>query len=83
MLDSEIADALDRASGGWRRAVGYPNEQGAPFPAMSASLAYYDAYGSADLPQNLIQAQRDYFGAHTFERRDKPDEGPFHSEWNP
>jgi 6-phosphogluconate dehydrogenase len=48
-------------------------------PAMSASLAYYDAYRSARLPANLIQAQRDYFGAHTYERTDR--KGVFHSEW--
>ncbi len=48
-------------------------------PAMSASLAYYDAYRSERLPANLIQAQRDFFGAHTFERIDKP--GTFHADW--
>jgi len=52
---------------------------GIPMPAMSASLAYYDAYRSARLPANLIQAQRDYFGAHTYERTDR--KGVFHSEW--
>ncbi|MGY2974538.1 6-phosphogluconate dehydrogenase [Thermostichus sp. MS-CIW-37] len=50
------------------------------FPAISASLAYYDSYRTANLPQNLTQAQRDFFGAHTFERIDRP--GVFHHEWN-
>jgi len=50
------------------------------FPAISASLAYYDSYRTANLPQNLTQAQRDFFGAHTFERIDRP--GVFHHAWN-
>ena len=50
-----------------------------PLPAFSATLAYYDSYRTAALPQNLIQAQRDFFGAHTYERMDKP--GTFHTEW--
>jgi 6-phosphogluconate dehydrogenase len=49
---------------------------------MLSALAYYDGYRSAVLPANLIQAQRDYFGAHTYERTDKPGQGPFHTEWN-
>jgi 6-phosphogluconate dehydrogenase len=52
---------------------------GVPMPAMAASLAYYDAYRSERLPANLIQAQRDFFGAHTFERIDRP--GVFHVDW--
>ena len=55
-------------------------ELGIPVAAMSGSLAYYDAYRSARLPANLVQAQRDFFGAHTFERIDKP--GIFHADWN-
>jgi 6-phosphogluconate dehydrogenase len=53
---------------------------GIPIPAISASLAYYDSYRTAELPQNLTQAQRDFFGAHTFERIDRP--GVFHHAWN-
>jgi 6-phosphogluconate dehydrogenase len=53
---------------------------GIPIPAISASLAYYDSYRTAELPQNLTQAQRDFFGAHTFERIDRP--GVFHHEWS-
>ena len=54
---------------------------GIPVPAFSAALAYYDGYRSECLPANLLQAQRDYFGAHTYHRIDKPGEGPFHTEW--
>lgn len=55
-------------------------QAGIPVPAMMASLAYFDSYRSGWLPANLIQAQRDFFGAHTYERTDKP--GIFHTEWN-
>jgi len=54
-------------------------ESGVALPVMSAALAYYDAYRSARLPSNLIQAQRDFFGSHTYERIDRP--GYFHTEW--
>jgi len=63
----------------WRRAVTYASSRGIAVPAMSASLSYFDALRSEKLPQNLIQAQRDFFGAHTFERVDK--KGVFHEEW--
>ena len=63
----------------WRRTVTIAASRGIPTPALSASLHAYDAYRSARLPQNLIQAQRDYFGAHTYERTDT--EGTFHTEW--
>ena len=55
-------------------------EQGIPMPGLNAALAYFDSYRSARLPSNLTQAQRDYFGAHTYERIDEP--GTFHTEWN-
>jgi len=64
---------------GWRKAVQTAFQCGVPIPALSASLAYYDGYRSASLPANLTQAQRDYFGAHTYQRLDKP--GIFHTEW--
>ncbi len=63
----------------WRLIVALGALRGIPLPAMSASLSYFDAYRTERLPQNLIQAQRDFFGAHTFERMDK--EGAFHSDW--
>lgn len=63
----------------WRRVVIEAIRAGVPTPAFSASLAYYDSYRSAQLPANLIQAQRDFFGAHTYERTDRA--GSFHSEW--
>ena len=65
----------------WRRVVSSAVTAGIPVPGMAASLAYYDALRSARLPQNLVQAQRDAFGAHTYQKVDDP-EGPFvHSEW--
>lgn len=69
---------LDRQES-WREVLSVSNKLGIPVPAFSASLDYFDSYRSARLPQNLTQAQRDYFGAHTYERTDK--EGVFHTEW--
>ena len=57
------------------------NKLGIPVPAFSSSLDYFDSYRRANLPQNLTQAQRDYFGAHTYERTDKPRGEFFHTEW--
>ena len=57
-------------------------ELGIPVPALSSALAYYDSYRSSRLPANLIQAMRDYFGAHTYERVDKPRGQFFHNQWN-
>lgn len=79
LLDSEFATAVKSRQDGWRLAVRTAVTLGIPCPAMSASLAYYDGCRSARLPANLIQAQRDYFGAHTYKRIDK--EGVFHTEW--
>jgi 6-phosphogluconate dehydrogenase len=69
---------LDRQEA-WREVLATANQLGIPVPAFSASLDYFDSYRRATLPQNLTQAQRDYFGAHTYERVDKP--GVFHTEW--
>jgi 6-phosphogluconate dehydrogenase len=79
VLDKEIAQALASAQADLRPIVRSASEWGIPAPAMMASLAYYDSYRSAWLPANLIQAQRDYFGAHTYERIDE--KGIFHTEW--
>jgi 6-phosphogluconate dehydrogenase len=81
LVDSYFAAEVERAQAGWRRAVGAGIANGIPLPAMSAALAYFDGYRSARLPANLLQAQRDYFGAHTYERVDRP-RGQFsHTNW--
>ncbi|MGD1713179.1 decarboxylating NADP(+)-dependent phosphogluconate dehydrogenase [Dapis sp. BLCC M172] len=71
---------LDRQDA-WREVVGLAGQLGLPVPAFSASLDYFDSYRRGTLPQNLTQAQRDYFGAHTYERIDKPRGEFFHTEW--
>lgn len=78
LLDSEFRQAVSERQEGWRFVVRTAVEMGVPVPAMSASLAYYDGYRSSRLPANLIQAQRDFFGAHTFERVDS--QGIFHDD---
>ena len=70
-----------RAQDGWRRTLQRAGTAGLPFPAHAASLAYFDSYRSPRLPQNLTQAQRDAFGAHTYERTDQT--GKHHSDWTP
>jgi 6-phosphogluconate dehydrogenase len=79
LLDSYFTDIIKNTQDNWRVAVGAAIDQGVAVPAFSASLAYFDSYRSARLPSNLLQAQRDFFGAHTYERVDKP--GVFHTEW--
>ena len=79
MLAPYFTDAIEKAQDGWRRTVGQAARLGIPIPAFSSALAYYDGYRRERLPANLIQAQRDLFGAHTYERIDKP--GAFHSQW--
>ncbi len=74
-----FTEQLETAQPGWRRTVGEAIRTGIPTPAYSSSLAWYDGYRRARLPANLIQAQRDLFGAHTYERVDR--EGTFHSAW--
>ncbi len=81
MLDPYFAGELGRAQSGWRRVVGLAAANGIPVPAMASALAYYDGYRSAWLPANLLQAQRDYFGAHTYERTDRPRGQFFHTNW--
>ncbi|MDP7204347.1 MAG: NADP-dependent phosphogluconate dehydrogenase [Pirellulaceae bacterium] len=71
--------AVEDAQQAWRRVVITATELGIPVPAFSTALAYYDGYRRGRLPANLLQAQRDYFGAHTFQRTDQ--EGAFHAEW--
>jgi len=81
LVDPYFAAEIERAQAGWRRAVSAGIVGGIPLPAMSAALAYYDGYRSARLPANLLQAQRDYFGAHTYERVDRPRGQFFHTNW--
>ena len=79
LLDEEFRAAVTQRLPAWRKVIQLAVAHGIPTPAFSASLAYYDSYRNARLPANLIQAQRDFFGAHTYERTDR--EGIFHSEW--
>jgi len=79
LLAPYFKEVVTRAQEGWRRVVGLAAAAGLPVPGLSSALAYYDLYRHARLPANLIQAQRDYFGAHTYRRVDK--EGVFHTEW--
>ncbi|NBX29184.1 decarboxylating NADP(+)-dependent phosphogluconate dehydrogenase [bacterium] len=79
MLAPYFADALAKAQRPWRHVIATAATIGVPVPAFMTALAYYDGYRHATLPANLLQAQRDYFGAHTYERTDKP--GTFHTEW--
>ena len=74
-----VTDIIAKTQNNWRIAVSAAVQFGVAVPAFSASLAYFDSYRSARLPSNLLQAQRDFFGAHTYERVDKP--GVFHTEW--
>lgn len=81
LLDSFFKDAMINAQKSWRRVVMKAIELGLPMPAINSALAYYDGYRSSRLPANLLQAQRDYFGAHTYERLDKPRGEYFHTNW--
>ena len=81
LLADFFADAMKQADEGWRKAVISGIELGIPTPALSSALAYYDGYRSERLPANLLQAQRDYFGAHTYERVDQPRGRFFHTDW--
>jgi len=81
LLDDELAAEVAAAQPGWRAAVQLAQGLGIPVPAAGASLAYFDSYRCDSLPQNLTQAQRDAFGAHTYERKDHPERGHLHTEW--
>jgi 6-phosphogluconate dehydrogenase len=81
MLNDFFRDALSSAQDGWRRVVSSAVANGIPVPAISSALAYYDGYRAERLPANLLQAQRDYFGAHTYERVDRPRGEFFHTNW--
>ena len=81
LLDDFFRDAIHNAQAGWRKVVAKGAEMGIPTPTFSSALAYYDGYRSATLPANMLQAQRDYFGAHTYERTDKPRGEMHHTDW--
>ncbi len=81
VLDPFFADVLNRTQSNWRIAVTNAIENGIAVPGFSSALAYFDSYRSANSPANLLQAQRDFFGAHTFERVDKPAGEHFHYDW--
>ncbi len=81
LLDPFFKDQIQKAESAWRRVVGSAAALGIPVPAMSSALAFYDGYRRDRLPANLLQAQRDYFGAHTYERVDKPRGEFFHTNW--
>ena len=80
MVSKAIADKLQLSQNGIRYVLKAAIDNGIPMPAMMMALGYYDSYRSGWQPANLLQAQRDYFGAHTYERIDK--EGTFHTKWN-
>ena len=81
LLADFFIDAMKQAEAGWRQAVILGIQLGIPTPAFSSALAYFDGYRSERLPANLLQAQRDYFGAHSYERTDKPRGEFFHTDW--
>jgi len=81
LLAPYFTNAVAQSQASWRRCVSTAVLRGIPIPAFSSALAYYDGYRSATVPANLLQAQRDYFGAHTYERVDKPRGEFFHTDW--
>jgi len=81
LLAPFFADAIKKSEASWRKVVATAVERGIPVPAFSSALAFFDGFRSARLPANLLQAQRDYFGAHTYERVDRPRGEFFHTNW--
>jgi len=81
LLDDQFKSAVLGEQANWRKVIATAVALGIPVPAMSASLAYFDSYRSPELPQNLTQAQRDFFGAHTYQRKDDPQGKPVHTDW--
>ncbi|MGB7539640.1 MAG: decarboxylating NADP(+)-dependent phosphogluconate dehydrogenase [Anaerolineales bacterium] len=81
LLDSYFKEQIENAQAAWRRVIAAAVGAGIPMPAMSSALSFYDSYRRAWLPANMIQAQRDYFGAHTYERVDRPRGEFFHTNW--
>jgi 6-phosphogluconate dehydrogenase len=81
MLDPYFTQAMNDGQEGWRKVIALAITNGIPAQGFAAAMAYYDGYRSAVLPANLLQGQRDYFGAHTYERTDKPRGEFFHLDW--
>ncbi|HEX8422497.1 MAG TPA: NADP-dependent phosphogluconate dehydrogenase [Pyrinomonadaceae bacterium] len=81
LLDPDFNAFVEQAQPNWRRAVSTAIQTGVAVPGMSASIGYFDTYRTANLPLNLTQAQRDFFGSHTYERTDKPGQPAVHTEW--
>jgi 6-phosphogluconate dehydrogenase len=81
LLDSFFKKELTSCIEGWRQVVSVAAEHGIPIPCFSTALGFFDGYRSARLPANLLQAQRDFFGAHTYERVDQPRGQFFHTNW--
>ena len=81
LLDDFFSRAVNEYQASWRKALAHAIELGVPTPAFSTALAFFDGYRTARLPQNLLQAQRDFFGAHTYERIDQPRGQFFHTNW--
>lgn len=81
LLDDFFKEAVEKAQPSWRRVVSTAVNLGLPVPGFTAALSYFDGYRRGRLPANLLQAQRDYFGAHTYQRIDKPLEETFHTDW--
>ncbi len=81
LLDPYFSGQIDAAQAGWRRVVSKAVRKGIPAPAISSALTFFDGYRRGSLPANLLQAQRDYFGAHTYQRVDRPRGEYFHTDW--
>jgi 6-phosphogluconate dehydrogenase len=81
LLDDYFKTAIEKSQLAWRKVISTAIVMGIPIPAFSSALAYFDGYRSARVSANLLQAQRDYFGAHTYERVDKPRGEFFHTNW--
>jgi 6-phosphogluconate dehydrogenase len=81
LMDGYFRSVMDRCQASWRRVVSQAALLGVPVPAFSSALSFFDGYRSENLPANLLQAQRDYFGAHTYKRKDKPKDQIFHTNW--
>jgi 6-phosphogluconate dehydrogenase len=81
LLDPYFRETVEKADANWREVVAAAVRRGVPVPTFASALSYFDGYRTANLPQNLLQGQRDYFGAHTYERTDKPRGEFYHIDW--